>query len=75
MALHISPERPMSKSPIFRVVVVVAAVATAGCADVMTAPAPTVRSQKASRDTITGDSTLCHSGYIIMDGRIICREQ
>jgi len=45
----------------------------AACQRDITAPAP-LKTAKATRDSIEGDSTLCRSGFIIASGKIICNE-
>lgn len=41
------------------------------CADSMTAPSP--RGVRAARDTVAeGDTTLCRSGWNIVNGRYVC---
>jgi hypothetical protein len=62
---------------IVRLTLVVAALATAACADSMTAPSRMPASVKANRDTTVGtlaDTLNCRAGWVIMDGRVICDE-
>jgi hypothetical protein len=52
----------------------------AACSADVTAPAPSSRVISAPRtaavhDGITGDTTLCRNGYIVMEGRYVCNPQ
>jgi hypothetical protein len=58
-------------SRLSRVVLVVAAVALTACADRLLSPAPVNGRTKAARD-IEGDTTLCRTGWSVMDGRYVC---
>ena len=46
--------------------------ALAACVRDFTAPTPVQR--KATRDSVQGDSTLCRSGFTVIDGKIVCNE-
>ena len=58
-------------------VVVAAALSTALTACVDTVAAPLTPGKRALKDTtgFVGDSTLCRSGYHIINGRIVCNAE
>jgi hypothetical protein len=66
----------VSSAAAVRLLVLTAAVAAVACTQSPTAPPAPVRGTKASRDTVPleGDSTLCRSGYITINNRIVCKD-
>jgi len=58
--------------PFLAAVILVGAVA---CVDSPTSPQ--VKGKRSVRDTtvVSGDSTACRSGWVIMNGRIICNQE
>lgn len=66
-----------SKPLALRVVLFAALTTLAACADSMTSPRP-VAGRRAGRDTVPpnlGDTINCHSGYMIIGGRVVCSDQ
>jgi hypothetical protein len=55
-----------------RLAVVIVTVSAIACVDQVTAPSPVNVKAKAMRDSLLGDSTQCHSGFVIINGRIVC---
>ena len=57
-----------------RIVLFLATLATAACVDASTAPVTSPVEGRAVRDTtvIDGDSTQCRSGFVIINGRVVC---
>lgn len=62
-----------ARKQLVRLAIIIAAIGAIACADAMTASAVNKRGKPTA--DLTGDSTLCRSGFAIVDGRIICNEQ
>jgi hypothetical protein len=63
------------KSRVLSLLGALALVTTVACADSSTAPQPSGKRSLRDTTVLQGDSTLCRSGYSVINGRIVCNPE